>query len=228
MRYVGGKSKLGKRIAAEIQARRGDRLYWEPFCGSLAVARHVQGPGVVSDLNAPLIALYQAIARGWDPPASISEAEYRAAKALPDSDPFKAYAGFGQSFGAKWFGGYARGEGRNFAGECRRGLLRDVPQVIANGLAIEQGSFFECAPRAGWILYLDPPYVGTLGYAAVAAFDSAAFYARAEAWARAGSIVLISEYSCPVGREIWAVEQKTTVAIGAGKKAVEKLFEVAA
>lgn len=231
MKYVGGKSKLGKRIAASIAERRGDLAYWEPFCGSLAVSRYVPGPGVLSDFCAPLIALYRAVAAGWDPPEQIDEPTYRAARELPDSDPMKAFAGFGQSFGAKWFGGYARRKSgnRNDAGECRRALLRDVPAVVRQGHVFEHGSFFEVRPRSGFLLYLDPPYASTLGYGAVGVFDSAAFNVRAQEWRAAGSVVLISEYACPIGRELWSAEQITSVdkpRAGGRDLRVERLFEV--
>ena len=72
MRYLGGKVRLSKRIAASILDLRGDRdWYFEPFLGGGAVAERVAAsfPTVIlSDSHADLIAMWQAAARGWVPP----------------------------------------------------------------------------------------------------------------------------------------------------------------
>lgn len=46
-------------------------------------------------------------------------------------------------------------------------------------------------PGPGWVVYIDPPYKGTTGYGD--RFDRAEVFRAAEAWARAGSYVLVSE-----------------------------------
>jgi DNA adenine methylase len=231
MQYLGGKSKLSKKVAASIAARRGDLLYWEPFCGSLAVSVRVPGPGVLSDLCSPLMSLYRAVGDGWDPPSDVSEETWRGAKVLPDSDPMKAFCGFGVSFGGKWFAGYARDAPHHcsyYAAAARRALLRDVPRVLAAGHIFGEGSFFDVAPQSGFLLYLDPPYAGTTPYLAIPRFDSAAFYQRAKEWSEAGSRVLISEYTCPIGTEIWSAAQNCDVALTRARRATrtERLFEV--
>ncbi len=89
--------------------------------------------------------------------------------------------------------------------------------------------FFEQEPRAGLLLYCDPPYAGTQGYSGVASFDQEAFRARCLAWAGAGSIVYISEYSSPIGSLVWerASTGTITAGSGAGKKIVERLYRLA-
>lgn len=132
MQYLGGKTRIAKAIAEIVNAERGDRVFWEPFCGGLSVSVKLaaHGPGIVSDANPALIALYQAVRDGWDPPGHVSEEEYSAAKALPDSDPRKAFIGFGCSFGGKWFGGYARNaRGDDYVGATQRSLARDLPKL---------------------------------------------------------------------------------------------------
>ncbi len=109
MRYMGGKSRIAKQIAAVIdEHRQPGQLVWDAFCGglSMSVALSKKGPVLASDACAPLIALYKAVQEGWDPPTEVSRQTYMAAKLLPDSDPMKAFCGFGCSFGGKWFGGY--------------------------------------------------------------------------------------------------------------------------
>jgi DNA adenine methylase len=168
-----------------------------------------------------LIALYQAIQDGWTPPARLSEAEYAAARQLPRSDPMHALAGVAASFGGKWFGGYARTEGRDIYSEGRRALLRDVPNLTRPFVA----SFLDIEPFEGLgFIYCDPPYAGTLPYRGAPPFDSAAFWRRAAQWSTFCP-AFVSEYVAPEGwRCIWERAQKTTVAIGEGKLATERLW----
>lgn len=184
--------------------RRG-RPFWDPFCGGLSMSAafcKAGGRGIVSDANPSLIALYQAVAAGWDPPTHVSEDDYRVARSLPDTDPLKAFAGFGCSFGGKWFGGYARqpSTGRNYAMNARNVVLRDVGAIVRSGSIIACADFLAFEPRPiAAVLYLDPPYEGTTGYGAVAPFDHARFYARVAAWANYTD-VFVSEYGMPWGR----------------------------
>lgn len=110
VQYLGGKTLIAKQLAAVIaDYRRPGQAVWDAFCGGLSVAAALEeeGPVYASDINAPLIALYRAVQGGWRPPAAVSRETYEAAKALPDTDPMKAFCGIGASFGGKWFGGYA-------------------------------------------------------------------------------------------------------------------------
>ena len=180
----------------------------------------------------PLIALYQAVREGWDPPETVSEDEYRAARALPDTDPRKAFVGFGCSFGAKWFGGYARGGyarvKQDYAGGSRRALIRQLRDL--RGSAIERIDFLSVEPRSlPLVIYADPPYAGTEPYSGVAPFDSARFWSRAQGWERAGVPVFVSEYTCPVPHAlVLEVEQAKKIAggNGGGRIGMDRLFRV--
>lgn len=241
MRYLGGKSRIAKPIAAIVNEARGGRPFWDPFCGglSVSVALAAAGPGIVSDANPALIALYRGVRAGWVPPETVTEAEHRSARALPDTDPLKAFVGFGCSFGAKWFGGYARGGTRNtwyasrpaysYAGGAARALRRD--RAALEGCAIERIDFLAIEPRpcALGAIYCDPPYAGTQGYDALGAFDHARFWARAQGWARAGVPVFVSELACPIAHEVvWTREHAQKVAGGTRGSQTEYLFRVRA
>lgn len=105
MQYLGGKTRIAKQIAAEIdKVRRPGQLVWDAFCGGLSMSRALlkNGPVLSTDACAPLIHLYCAVQNGWGPPSEVSEATYRAAKSLPDTDPMKAFCGFACSFGGKF------------------------------------------------------------------------------------------------------------------------------
>ena len=211
MRYLGGKTRIAKRLAEQINRfREPGAPFWDPFCGGLSMAVALGGEGLVSDAHPALIAVYRAVAAGWDPPKTLTESEWRAAKELPDSDPLKAFAGFGCSFGGKWFGGYAapapeyfynanskprldgssrEGERiapKDFADEARRALLRDVPTLTTRGCVFDCVDFLSITPvDLGALLYLDPPYRNTTGYSLP--FDHDAFDVRAREWAAAGT-----------------------------------------
>lgn len=203
LRYLGGKSRIAKALAKTIRERMGARPFWEPFCGGLSMSVALGGPGVVSDGHPALIALYEAVASGWDPPAVVSREERDAALALPDSDPFKAFARFGCGFGGNWSSGYAGNDAQNdYADASRKAVLRDVRAIVSAGCRIGHVDFLsvEPAPIGDHFLYLDPPYAGTTGYSI--AFDYDRFLVRVREWSRFAE-VFVSEYAFPLGVCVW-------------------------
>jgi DNA adenine methylase len=180
------------------------------------------GGGLATDVCAPLIHLYRAVQAGWVPPDRVTAEEYRAARDLPDTDPLKSFAGFGCSFGGKWFAGWARTiPGKMDHRYTKRGLLRDVPKVRAFGIV----DFLVETPRPiPLALYLDPPYRGTTSYGA--AFDHDLFWTRAAEWARFTD-VWVSEYAAPIGQVVW--EKNIPLQASGGTKKnpnTEKLFRL--
>ncbi len=224
MRYMGGKSKIANALATEInRVRRPGQPVWDAFCGSLAMtcALIKGGPVWSTDANAALIHMHRAVQAGWDPPEHVSEEEYRAARALPDEDPRKAFIAVCCSFGGRWFEGYARSGSRNYAANGRNALRKSrcgAQLGVLNFLDVPPGPLDA-------VLYLDPPYAGTKQYAGAPPFNHDQFYSRCVQWSR-WTHVFISEYTCSVGREVWSREQTTTLCRDKTKyaKAVEKLF----
>lgn len=187
----------------------------------MAVALSDKGPVIATDANPALIALYRAVRAGWEPPTIVSREEHQAAKNLPDEDPRKALIGFGSSFGGAWFGSYAGGlNGKlTYAELAARNVKRSAPVPAAVGHL----DFFSVPPAAGELLYLDPPYKGTAGYAATGAFDHDRFYARVKEWSLL-SPVFVSEYSLPFGTQLWERTAKTTFGLKAGALRTERLY----
>ncbi len=211
MRYLGGKTRIAKQLAAEIdKVRRPGQWVWDAFCGGLSMTKalSVNGPVYSTDACVPLINMYRAVQAGWDPPSFVDEATYRAAKALPDTDPMKAFCGFGCSFGGIWFRGLASprsakkgGGGKLYdtAASCRSVLIRDAP-----GCTLDVADFLTCEPRPlDGVLYLDPPYEGTASYEGVSPFDHNAFRGKVRAWSE-HCHVYVSEYAFPLGLEVFA------------------------
>jgi DNA adenine methylase len=226
MQYMGGKSRIAKQLAAEInKVRKPGQLVWDAFCGglSMSVALSDKGPVLSSDANAALVNMHRAVQSGWDPPRAVSESEYEAAKHLPDTDPMKAFCAICCSFSGKWFGGYARSGERNYALNGHNALtkhrfnsdIRSVDFLTVNAAA-DPG-----------ILYLDPPYAGTTGYDGASAFDHTAFVHRVAEWS-VNAHVFVSEYAFTLGECIWERPQTTTVARDKSKysKATERLYYI--
>lgn len=227
MRYMGGKTRIAKQIAEVIdQYRQPGQLVGDAFCGglSVSVALSKKGPVIASDYNLALISLHKAIQSGWEPPTSVSKEEYLSAKDIPDTDPLKAFCGFGCSFAGKWFGGYASSKDRNYATNARNSLLRKK----FTG-SIQHIDFLSVTPRPeSFLIYCDIPYSGATGYTATGDFDRNKFIELVADWSNYTS-VFVSEYEFPLGDVVFEKQQVTTVSRDKDKytKATEKLFYIA-
>lgn len=227
MRYQGGKSRIAQDIASVISVRGGD-CFVSLFCGSCAVESKVQGFSrkILNDRHQYLIALLQGVQRGYELPESITPEQYQHIREHKDDDPTLAgFAGFGCSFGGKWFGGYARNAtGTNYAAQSKRSLLKDMATL--------QDATFVCAdyrrvcipPRA--VIYADPPYNNTTGYHGDR-FDSAEFWIAMRLLADTGHTVFVSEQEAPPDIQcVW--ERKFTRTLDRNKSnqfsVTEKLF----
>lgn len=244
MQYMGGKSRIAKYIAAEInKVRKPGQLVWDAFCGglSVSVALSKHGPVLSTDANAALINLYKAVQNGWEPPTEVSKETWTAAKSLPDTDPMKAFCGFGCSWGGIWFSGFVeshrsrvckRGVSAGMFSQqwphsaCATGLVRDCP-----GKRFECFDFLQETPRCvAPVIYLDPPYKDTTGYKSVGDFDHDRFCCRLKEWCLF-SDVFVSEYSLPIGVLVWSKDKphKLTGKLtdGTGKtRATERLYHL--
>lgn len=200
VRYLGGKSRLGKQIAYVINAIiEPEQAYWEPFCGSCWVMMHVRAKTrYASDGHYELIKMWQALQDGWIPPSTVTEQEYQAAKAGKGEPHLRGFIGFGCSFGGKWFAGYARdGDERNYSSNGASSLLKQSAYL-------QSVSFYWCDYSKpdldeNLLIYADPPYADTEGYNGVMfPFDTVEFWQVARRWVNKGHTVIVSEYQAPV------------------------------
>ncbi len=238
MQYLGGKGRVGKYILQNLPVY--NKRVWEPFCGGLSFSELLApwcSSILVSDIHAPLIHLIRAVRDGWNPPLHLTEEEYHAARFLPAHNPLHAFAGFGASFGGKWFAGYAGDERIGSPHTIRGSATRLVEKVKAlqkteariecidfcSGV-VPNGSGFG-KPRFD-LIYCDPPYSGTEDYGN--SFDHSAFWNVCRDWAQRGITVFVSEYSAPQGVEcVWM--KKSWVSIGGLNKTntrTERLYRV--
>lgn len=250
MRYMGGKTRIASRIASVINEIKGDRPVWDAFCGGLATAEKLNtGAGVyLSDACAPLINLWRAVRDGWVPPY-VTYSMWVDAKELPDTDPLKAFAGFGCSFGGRWFTSYAFPS----VGPEHDGVIRHGPNVgrrnmqdhvsdsiyrvnthrplLRDALGIEQINWMHVEPGpTNRVLYLDPPYFGTECYDAVTGgwFDHGMFRHQVREWSRYTD-VFVSEYDFPFGEMVMEVSLAAKVAGGERSKErkLDRLYYIA-
>ena len=211
MKYLGGKHRLAKRIAAHLErARPAGAPFFDVFAGGLSVTAAMTGERVANDACLPLINMYRAYAAGWRPPLVLSEETYQELKSKQDpDDPLTAFAGFGCSYSGKWFGGYARSWVLPGAlGHVSKQHLSAIPinpaGIAARGLAAKQrtiaaatltaGDFADLVIPDGALVYVDPEYRDVERYGF---FREPFPHARFDAWAAALArrcVVLGSEY----------------------------------
>ena len=108
MRYLGGKARLRDQIAPIINSIDAS-IYLEPFCGACWVGEKVTiKHRILSDANKYLIAMWQALQKGWEPPKECCELEYQMIRDDTSDEALHGFIAFACSFGGKWWGGYAR------------------------------------------------------------------------------------------------------------------------
>lgn len=247
VRYCGGKGKCQEiiKIIQDLLPSRGG-FFWDCMGGSGKITQGVRcETRILSDIDPHIVNLLMAIQVGWIPPDSVSERAYRywmrQYKEEPlCADPMVGFCGYGLSFGARFFQGYARSKSGtvNFAKTAKAALLRQKP--FMRGVTFLTGDYkklykdFDYAPD---VIYCDIPYKGTKHVGQGKPFDHDQFYKWVE-FAAKQSIILISEYECSIedAKVVWS--QSTAAGIrfgtggdggakGIGKRKLEKLFLVA-
>jgi DNA adenine methylase len=228
VRYQGGKYHLCKYyLPFLLSAAQSVDQYVEPFVGAAHVASRLVLNGLdlpvyLSDLSLDLILMYQQIQSGeFVPPYSISEELYQQ---LRNSEPsaLRGFAGYGASWGGKFFGGYARGH----PGED---IVRASNRAVAKTSRILSHATFAChdyrdlALNGRSLIYCDPPYRDTTGYLAKD-FDSDLFWKVVSEWASSNA-VFVSEVTAPAGWiPVWEAQRNVNIR-GNIKSSADQLTE---
>ena len=239
MRYVGSKNRLSKELAPIIQSyiTEDTVAYIEPFVGGANMIDKIKHHNKIgSDAHKELVALLKYTRDNSELlPTTIYEEEYIRVKNNKEDceDWHVGFVGFCASFGAKYFGGYARNKKGDTSGAIPAGAIRNLKKQAPNlkGIKFEHKSFLEYDPEKykNCVFYLDPPYRNTLHYS-TGKFPYEAFDKWAIELAK-NNTVLISEYQMPEDKFecIWSKDVKVVIS-GQGdikiKKRVEKLFKV--
>jgi DNA adenine methylase len=131
-------------------------------------------------------------------PTHLSEDEYQALKKKHSPSAMRAVAGFGLSFGGKFFGGYAQKwsgkSGRNFLNEFKASMENIKPAIQHKNVFFYNKSYTAFKPR-GMLIYCDPPYKSTEGYS-TGDFDYDTFWDTMRLWSK-DNCVFISEEKAP-------------------------------
>ena len=232
MKYVGSKNRLAKELTPIIQSYITDdtKGYLEPFVGGANMIDKIKCNNKFGcDIHEELIELLKYIQNTNNIlPTTITEEEYNKVRLNKDKYEkwYIGFVGFCATFGAKYFGGYAR------AFKEDKITPRDMPAESIRNIEKQRKNLqnikFKCCSYdeinkniKNFVIYCDPPYKGTLKY--TTDFDYDKFYKWCKEMSK-NNIVLISEYWMPEEFEcIW--EKKTTVRIDTNKKSKDKKME---
>lgn len=231
MRYLGGKTKISKQLTTFLKSiRRPNQVYIEPCVGGGSILRLMDNPRIASDISLDLILFYQALRNGWVPPEHMSEGKYKQLKYMEPS-ALRGFGGYFCSFGGKWLGGYARGDGRDFCNEAHRDSLKlaeqiqgvsfyccDYEELLESHLILFKNANSRC------LIYIDPPYKNTTKYSG--AFDHDHFWEVIRKFSSVHDIY-VSEYVAPEDFEcVWSIVRKTELNTKHGKAIrTERLFK---
>lgn len=224
MQYLGGKSRIASELVPVIESyRKESQVFVEPFCGGANITCKVKGERHAYDSHKQLIAMYNALQKGWIPPSTVSKEEYDRIK-INGSDELKGFVGFGCSFSGKYFGGYAKNKrGDNFAMNAHNSLLRKMSTMRDVVFGV---SDYKDLKYNNSLIYCDPPYSDTTGYSN-GSFDSLDFWDWCRCMSNKGNTVLTSEYKAPDDFKcVWEKKTKTEIRTknNGREDRIEKLF----
>jgi DNA adenine methylase len=228
MQYFGGKGRFYKQINLFLDPITKERPFYDVFVGGLWITFSTTNPSIriAADANEALITLYQELQRGWIPPDTISKDEYLILKSKNDSkNPLTAFAGFGCSFGGKWFDTYQKSGKRNYALNAKRTLLKQIS--ACKNVQFKHTDYHETFDTSllGSVLYCDPPYTGCAPYKAVGPFNSDEFWTTVRKFSKTRDI-FVSEYSAPEDFNcVWQLEVTSCIAPTKWSSRIEKIFK---
>lgn len=217
MRYLGGKSRYGQ-VIAELIPR--NKPIYEPFCGALWVTQYLC-PVIASDIDEYLICLYNEIRNGWEPPDHISEQTYKDLREQAKEgviSPEIAFVGYACSWAGKWFGGYARGENRNFCLESKKTLISKMK--CCKDVIFKHLNYLNLNVTNSTI-YCDPIYVDTTSHRKL--WDTGQFWKWAREQVGKGNELYVSEYVAP--SDFVPIKKFDHFSTGTKHKTVEYVFK---
>ena len=224
MNYQGGKFHLRKKLCGHINRLLCGRPYLEPFMGGGNVTVGVEAAvRVVSDANPELIAMWKALLNGWVPPENVSEETYKEAREGKLEPHVTAFIATQCSWGAKWWGGYARNSrGINYFMVGSRKAVKEA--LSLGGISLSCCNYWEHNPE-GMLVYCDPPYVVKTGYNHVGRFDHDRFWFTMGLWAMKNTVLV--SFNKVVDGTFLIEEFSTKVSTGIkGNMQTEKLLLV--
>jgi DNA adenine methylase len=139
-------------------------------------------------------------------PSNLTEEDYNRLKNAKSPNALKAIAGFGMSFGGKFFAGYSQrwlsASGRDYLKEFKTSIAKIKPVITKTTVHFKNKDFTKFDPK-NMLVYCDPPYKETQGYS-TGTFDHQVFWDTMRTWSKE-NCVFISEESAPSDfKVIWS------------------------
>lgn len=220
LRYLGSKNKIAKEIIPIIQGYITDETtsFIDCFCGGANIIDKISCKNKIGyDIHPQLIALLNfAKEHPDDLPERISEVEYNMVKENQEDydDWYVGLVGFCASFGAKYFGGYARNYKGDNSGDWSASAIKALKQQSQNFENIEfiQMDFRDINKDniKNSVIYCDIPYRNATKYK-TPSFPYEEFYDFVRELSE-NNVVIVSEYDMPEDFEIiWEKEVKTNL-----------------
>ena len=167
IRYVGSKNKISKEIVPIVQKYINENnihIYFEPFVGGANMIDKIKCDiRIGNDINQYLIALLKHTQKcAYDIPNRIMESEYINVKNNKDKFPdwYVGLVGFCSSFGAKFFGGYARDSRSDNSGKWSVGAIQNLKKQEPNIKSVKFTSTdyltLDETKMKNWVIYCDP------------------------------------------------------------------------
>jgi DNA adenine methylase len=221
MKYLGGKHGIGKLIANFISNKCPPDLvkgYMEPFCGSLGVFKNMTNKGykkyIASDIQPDLIEMWKKLQNNkLHIPNEITEETYNKLKISKSPNALKAVAGFGLSFGGKYFAGYAQkwvgNSGRNFLNEFKNSIEKIKPTIQEKNIFFYNKSYSSFHP-SNMLIYCDPPYKSTQGYS-TGDFNDILFWDTMRLWSKNNYVFISEEHAPSDFAVVWKKQKRRTL-----------------
>ena len=234
MKYLGAKHLIGNEIASVIYNKINPTMvngYIEPFCGSLGVFKQMikynYNNYIASDLQHDIILLWQNLQNNeLNLPIAFNQEMWNQLKKSDSPNAMKAVAGFGMSFGGKYFSGYiqkyASNSNRDFYKEFKNSLNKIQKIIQKPNIKFYNKSYNSFNPN-NMLIYCDPPYHNTTQYE-TGDFNTDEFWELMRKWSK-NNYVFISEENAPDDFiVVWSKDKRRTLDSKTRSYKIEKLF----
>jgi len=234
MKYLGAKHLIGNHIATYINNIVTPDMvdgYFEPFCGSLGVFKQMikynYKKYIATDLQPDIILMWKKLQNNQlILPKTFDEEMYNQLKNSNTPSEMRAVAGFGMSFGGKFFSGYiqkyAKNSNRDFYKEFKNSLNKIEKIIQKPNINFYNKSYDSCEP-VNMLIYCDPPYKNTVGYE-TGDFDNDKFWGVMREWSK-NNYVFISEEKAPDDfKVVWEKTKMRTLNSSIRYNKIEKIY----
>lgn len=231
MQYVGGKYRICKFIQEIVNKYTEDKPFVSLFCGSCWIESKVKAPiRICNDANRYLIEMWKAFQCGEDFYSTynplLSKEDYEYIKNHKDEMiPVTALAGFGCSYGGKWFDAYVgtNSRGDNYWQNAIRSCLKKIKTM--QDVQFTNRDYRDVEIPENAVIYADPPYEGCIDYKAIGKFDCLKFWEYMRELSK-NHLIFISEYNAPDDFIcVWQKDVAVSVEYNNNnRRKVEKLF----